>query len=103
MEEQVQGDGRSDHLRQIAGGDGNLAQHPKEQAGPSRIITAASLRQIELGDDAEARGKRLNQNRHEIGHEENEDELIGKARPARDIRRPVSRVHVADRHEKARP
>ena len=82
----------------IAGGDGNLAQYPEEQAGAAGIITAASLRQIELGDDAEARGKRLNQNRHEIGHEENKDELVGKARPACDIRRPVSRVHVPDRH-----
>ena len=103
MEKQVERDGRPDHLRQIAGGDGNFTQHPQEQAGAARIIAAAGLRQVELGDDAQPRGKRLNQDRHQIGHEEDEDELVGKARPARDIRGPVSRVHVPDCDQKARP
>ena len=67
MEEQVERDGRPDHLRQIAGGDGNFTQHPQEQAGSPRIIAAAGLREVELRDDAQPRGKRLDQDRHQVG------------------------------------
>ncbi len=46
-EEQVEGDGRADHLGQVAGGDGDLAQDPQSRA--TRVASS--------GRDRPARGR----------------------------------------------
>ena len=52
-EEQLQADGGAQHLRQVAGGDGDLAQDPQSAETCARIGFAAGLGQVQAGDDSE--------------------------------------------------
>ena len=102
MEEQVESDGRPDHLRQIAGCDGNLTQHIKNQADSPRIIATAGLREVQLCDDSQPRGKRLDEDRHQVGREQDEHELVGKSRAPCYVRGPISGIHITNGYKEAR-
>ena len=56
----------AEHLGQVAGGDGDLAQHPEREATGARVVVAAGLRQVAAGDDAEPRAERLQQDGHQV-------------------------------------
>src|SRR2546429_831316 len=56
-EEQLQGDGRAQNFGEIAGGNGQFANHPKNQRGASRIVLAASLRSEERRVGKECRSR----------------------------------------------
>src|SRR5262245_41250814 len=66
-------------------------------------MVATGLREVAAGDDAEFRAERLQENRHQIRDEDDAEQPVTKCRPARQIRRPVARIHVADRHQVTRP
>ena len=64
---------------------------------------AAGLGKIAAGGDAKPRGQRLQQDRHQVGEQDDEKERVAKMRAAGEVGRPVARVHVADRDHVARP
>jgi hypothetical protein len=101
-EQQLERDGRPEHFSQVAGRDGDLGPDPEQDRGAPRIVSAAGLGQVEAGGDAEPRGERLQQNRHQVRDHDDAEQLVAEARAAGDVRGPVARVHVADRDEVAR-
>ena len=102
-EEQLQRDGRADHLGQVAGDDRRLAGEPEHQIDRPRVVVAAGLREIAAGDDAEPRGERLQQDRHQVRQQDDGEQRVAELRAAGDVGRPVARVHVADRDHVAGP
>ena len=52
-EQQIERDGRADDLGEVAGGDGELAEHPQEPDVGRRVVIAAGLGEIAPGDDPE--------------------------------------------------
>ena len=65
-------------------------------------MIAAGLRQIASRGDAELDAQMLEQDRHEIGDHDDGQQRVAELRAARQIGRPVARIHVADRDEEAR-
>ena len=102
-EQQLQRHRGAKHFRQIASRDRNFAEHPENLRRPPRIMLAASLRQVAPGRDSEFRGKRLEENRHQARNQHRAEKRVPILRAAPQVRRPVSRIHVADRHEVAGP
>ena len=80
----------------------SLAQHPEDDRRRPRIAVAAGLREVASAGDAQARGERLQQNRHQIRQHDHAEEGVAVARAAGEVRGPVARVHVADRDEVSR-
>jgi hypothetical protein len=76
-----------------------LAHHPEREPHGARVVVAARLREVAPGDDAELGGEPLEQDRHQVRHEDHAQQRVAEARPAGQIGRPVARVHVADRHQ----
>ena len=103
VKKQVERDGGADDFRQVAGRDGDLTADPEQDACPARVVIAARLRQVALGHDAEPRRQRLQQDGHEVRHHEDENQLVGEARAAGNVRGPVAGVHVADRDQEPGP
>ena len=102
VEEQIERDGGADHLGEVAGRDGDLAQHPQRERHGLRIVIAAGLRQVAPGDDAQLGGEPLQQDRHQVGDEDDAEERVPELRPARQVGGPVAGVHVAHRDQIAR-
>ena len=75
------------------------SRHPQTAEVRRRI---AQLRRT-AGHDAEARGQRLEQHRHEVAHQQHPHELVAEARAAGEIGGPVAGVHVADTHQVGGP
>src|ERR1700720_4279176 len=63
-------------------------------------MIATGLGQVASGGDTEFDAKMLKENRHEIGNHDNGQERVAKLRPARQLRGPISRIHVTYRDEK---
>ena len=103
VEQQVEPDGRAQHLGQVAGGDGDFAQHPQRQGDAPRIGFAAGLRQVAAGDDAQARAQGLQQDGHGVGHHQHPEQAVAEARAAFQVGGPVAGVHVADADQVGRP
>ncbi len=102
-EEQLERDRRTDHLSQVAGGDGDLAQHPQEERHGPRVMVAARLGEVAPGDDAQLAGEPLQQDRHQVGEQDDAEQGVAEARTARKRRGPVAGVHVTHRHQVPRP
>jgi hypothetical protein len=98
-EEQLQRDRGADHFRQIARGNRHFAEHPQHERDRLGVGIAAGLREIAAAGDAEPRGQRLQQDRHQVRQHDHAEERVAVARAAGEIGRPVARVHVADRDE----
>ena len=103
MEEQVERDRAPQDLREIARGDGDLAQEPVGPAGPSRVPVAARLCEILPGDHPQARRERLHEDGHEAGESDDPEEAVLVLRSRLEIRPPVAGVHVADADENRGP
>ena len=58
-EQQVEADGRADHLGNVGGDDGDLGGEPERIGGPARIGVAAGLRQVAARGDGKPRAQRL--------------------------------------------
>src|SRR5690242_10263474 len=65
-EEQVEPDGRTDDLGQVAGGDGDLTEDPEEDHGGARVVIAARLREVPAGDDPQLGGQPLQEDGHQV-------------------------------------
>lgn len=100
-EQQLQGDGGADHLGQVAGDDRRLAGQPQQAAGARRVAFAAGLGQVQAAGDAQARGQRLQQHRHQAGEQDHREQQVAQLRAAGDVGGPVARVHVAHRDQVA--
>ena len=103
VEEQIQRDRRADDFGQIAGGDRQLADHPEKPDDRRRIVVAARLREIAAGDDAELRCQPLQQDRHQVRHQDDAEQRVAELRSAGEIGGPVARIHVADGHQVSGP
>ena len=68
--------------------------------GP-RVVIAAGLREVASAGDAEARGERLQQDRHQVRDHDDAEQRVAEARAAGEVGGPVARVHVADGDEVA--
>ena len=66
-------------------------------------LLAADLRQVPARGDAELRGQRLDQHRHQVRGDDHPDELVPVLRAAGDVRREVARVDVRDAGDERRP
>ena len=102
-EQQLQGDRGAQQLRQVAGDDGELAQRPQRDGDPRREMLAAQLREVAPGGDAELGAEILQQHGHHAGQQHDRQQRIAEGRSAGEVGRPVARIHVADRHQVARP
>ena len=101
-EEQVEGDGGADDFGEVAGGDGDLAEDPEDDGDGARVVVAAGLGEVASAGDAEARGERLQQDRHQVGDHDDAEERVAVAGAAGEVGGPVAGVHVADGDEVAR-
>ena len=70
--------------------------------GRPRVAVAAGLGEVASAGDAEARGQRLQQDRHQVGDHDDAEQRVAEARAAGEVGGPVARVHVADRDQVAR-
>ena len=95
-EQEFQRDRRAQHFGKIARRDRDFAQHPQRERRAPRIVFAAGLRQIAAGDDAELRGQRLQQHRHQVADDDHAEQRVAEFRAAADVGGPVAGVHVAD-------
>src|SRR6184192_2620159 len=88
---------------EIGGGNGQFANHPKNQRGASRIVLAASLREVPSGGDAKFRRESLQEHRHQIADQYDAEKRVAEFRAAAQVGSPVARVHVAHGYQIARP
>ena len=99
VEEKIEGDGRAQHLRQIARHNRNLAQNPERYVDAARIRFAASLGEIPPGDDPQPGTQRLQKYGHGVRHDQHPQQFVPELGAALEVGRPVARVHVADADE----
>ncbi len=98
-EQQFQCDRSPDHFGQIAGDDRRFAGQPQQQIDRPRIGGAAGLREIAVGNDAKPGCECLQQDRHQVGDQNDRQQRVAKPRTTGEVGRPVARVHVADRDQ----
>ena len=67
----------------------------------ARVVIAAGLGEVAAAGDAEARGERLQQDRHQVGDHDDAEERVAEAGAAGEVGGPVAGVHVADGDEVA--
>ena len=94
-EDEVEADGRSHDLGDVRGDNCNLCQEPQWYGGPSRISVAACLCKVAARGDGESCTKRLKHDRHDVGDQGDNEQLVSESGAAGDRGRPVSRIHVA--------
>ena len=102
-EQQLQRDGGADQLGQVGGADGDLGPEPQRVSDCLGEPLAAQLRQVPPGGDADPHAQCLQQHGHQRRHERHGQQRVAERRSARERRGPVAGVHVADRHQVARP
>ena len=85
VEQQVQGNRRSDHLGQVAGADGDFAQGPQDDADRLRILLPAGLRQVAASRDPQARTEGLEQHRHQVRNDDDRQEGVPELRASLDV------------------
>jgi hypothetical protein len=77
-EQQVEADRGAENLGEVARRDRDLAEDPERVGDGARVGVAAGLRKVPPRDDAETGAEGLEENRDEVRHEENPDELIAE-------------------------
>jgi hypothetical protein len=100
-EDEIEADGRADHLGDVSRDDGDFGEEPQAQCDGFRKRIAAGLRQIAAGGDGKPRAKRLQHDRHDVGDQRDDKQRVAEFGAARERRRPVARVHIADGDEVA--
>ena len=98
-EQEIEPDRRADHLGEVGGADGKLGERPERIGDPAREGVAAGLRQVAARRHAEPRAERLQNDRHDVGEERDEQQRIAELGTARERCRPVAGVHIADGHQ----
>ena len=100
-EQQVEADRRPDDLRQIGGADGDLGQEPERVGKRPRIGVAAGLGEVAAGGDRHPGAQVLQDDRHDVGEEGDEEQRVAELGASGEGRRPVAGVHIADGNEVA--
>ncbi len=95
-EQKFQRNRGADHFRKVAGDDRGLAGHPEQEVDGSGKAGAAGLREVAVGDDAEPRGERLQQDRHQVRQQDHRQQRVAELGSAREVGGPVARVHITD-------
>ena len=98
-EQQLQRDGGTDDLGQIAGGDGDLGQQVERQVHDRGVGLPGGLGQVPPADDPQPGREALEEDGHQVGHQEHPEQLVFVAAAAGDVGGPVARIHVAHRHQ----
>ena len=101
-EQQLQRDCGADDLRQVAGGDGDFAEHPERERHAARVVIAACLCQVASGDDAQLERQRLQKDRHQVRQQDHAEQHVAEAGAAGEVGGPVPRIHVTDGHHVTR-
>ncbi len=99
VEEEIEGDGGAEDFGEVAGGDGEFAEDPERVIDERGIGFAAGLGEVASANEAEACAEGLQQQGHEVGHDEDPKQLVTKACAAFEVSSPVAGVHVADADE----
>ena len=97
VEEEIQRDGRSDHLCQITGGNAHFGGDPEGDGRFLSIVEPAALCEIVPGDDSQLQRQPLEEHRHDAGEQDDREERIIVLGATRQVGGPVSGIHVADR------
>ncbi len=63
----------------------------------------AEFGQIAAGGDAEPGGKGLEQHRHQVGEDNDPEQVVAIGRAALDVGGEVAGVHIGDRGDEGRP
>ena len=82
-EEKLKPDRRADHLRQVARRNGDLAQNPQKPDHRHRIMVPAGLGQVPSRGHAQLDAQVLEQDRHEVGNQDDAQEQEAEFRAAR--------------------
>src|SRR5262245_12146954 len=96
VKQQIEADGRADHFGDVCGDNGNFGSDPERIGGPRRIGVAARLRQVAPGGNRQARTQRLQQDRHDVGNQRDDEERVAELGTAGQRGCPVAGIHVAD-------
>ena len=102
MEEQIERDGCAEDFGKVAGNNGDFTEEPEGEVDRPGVGFATRLGEVAAGDDSEAGAERLEQDRHEVGHDENPEQAVAEACTAIEIGSPVAGVHVTDADEVGR-
>src|SRR5262249_29842041 len=101
-EQQVEADGGSDDLGEVGRADRDFSQHPERPSHRAGKGATTGLGKIGAGREAEARTKRLKQNRHEIGQQRDDQQRVAELGSASERSGPVAGIHIAYGNEVAR-
>ncbi len=101
--QQLQRNRGAQHLRKVAGRNGNFTHHPQRDRHRSRIGFPARLRKIASGNNSQFRRQRLQQHRHQVAQQDHAQQRVTESCAAADIGGPVARIHIPDCHQVARP
>jgi hypothetical protein len=88
-------------LGDVGGDDGDFGEEPQNQGDGFREGVAAGLRQVSARGDGEAGAERLQDDRHDVGHQRDDEQRVAELGAAGDRGGPVAGIHVADRDEVA--
>ncbi len=102
-EEQLQGDDRTQHFRQVRCRNCDLGQDPENQIDPGRILGPACLGQVVSRHHPQPSSQSLQQNGHQVGHQKHPDQRITEPGAPLEIGGPVAWVHVAHAYQIGRP
>lgn len=94
---------RYDDFSDIGGDDGDFGKCPERHGDIARECIATGLCQVPAAGDGEPGAQRLQHDGHQVGQKRHREKRIAEFRAAGERRRPVAGVHVADRHQIARP
>ena len=98
-EEEIERDGGADDFREVAGGDRDFAEDPEHDGRAARVAVAAGLGEVASAGDAETRGERLQQDRHQVREHDHAEQRVAVPGAACEVGGPVAGVHVADGDE----
>ena len=101
VEEQVETECGADELGDVGRHRHQLRLHPQSPGDRARVVVAAELGQVAVGDDAELRRQVLDQHRHHVREQHHPQEQVAELGAALDVGGEVARVDVGDRgHER---
>ena len=95
-EEQLQRDGRADHLGEVAGDNRQFTEYPQGEGDRWGIVVMAGLREVSPGRHAELHRQRLQQNRQNVRQQNDGQQRVPERRAAGDVGGPVAWIDVAD-------
>jgi hypothetical protein len=95
-EKQLEGDGRAEYLRQVAGYDGDFRENPKSDGHRAGILLAAGLGQIRSSGHAQLHAQRLKKHGHQAAEHDDRKKGVAELRAAGHVGGPIARIHIAD-------